>query len=176
MIYIRKADGKDLVKIVTLSERISADLEERGQAYLFGGADRYEILMAMQAPSVVIIAEEGDRVLGFLLLQQPSAKEEEAFVEEFPNNYKPGEGIVANGIGVDPTRKKLGIAKLMMKMAKKYALGHGFTKFIGTVHPDNIASQKSLASTGEFLKGRYFTLKTRDGRDLLRQRFIQDLT
>ncbi len=176
MIYIRKADGKDLVQIVMLSDRISADLNKQGQEDLAKSVNRYDILMAMQTPSVVIIAVEGSRVLGFLLLQRPSEKEEETFTEEFPNNYKVGDGIIVNGIGVDPARRKLGIATLLLKTGKQYAVRHGFTKFIGTVHPDNMASQKSLASIGEFQKGRYFTQETKDSRYLIRQRFIQDLT
>ena len=102
-------------------------------------------------------------------------EEEEEYAKAFPNSYKVGDGIIVNGIGVSPIRIKMGIATLMLEFGKKYALEHGFTKFIGTIHPKNDASAGALSHIAEMEKGDPFIHETRDGRDLLRQYFIQNL-
>lgn len=177
MIHIRKAEEKDIQKIVQLSHKVLDHLDKKGLGYLFKGVDEAEVTCSMESPSVVIIAkEEHGRILGFLLLQKPNDDDEQTFTKSFPDAYKAGEGIIVNGIGVDPTRRKIGLATLMLKMGKKYALDKGFTKFIGIVHPDNSASLRALASIAKLERGGYFTHTTQDGRFVLQQHFVQDLT
>ena len=176
MIKIRQCELKDIDNVANLSEKVLKHLRENGKSDMFGGVDETEIASAMEFPSTVIIAEdENDNIVGFLLLQKPNDEEEEEYAKAFPNSYNAGEGIIVNGIGVNPTLRKMGIATLMLQFGKKYAMEQGFTKFIGTIHPENNASAGALTHISDMEKGVPFIHKTRDGRDLLRQYFIQNL-
>lgn len=176
MLNIRKCDERNIAQIAKLSKEVLEDLERNGTSDLFGGVDESEIADAMKFPSTVIMAEDdNNKIIGFLLLQKPSEEEEEEYKKEFPNSYKAGEGIIVNGIGVDPKFRKNGFASRMLKFGKEYAIEHGFTKFIGTIHPNNDASAGALSHIAKMEKGNPFIHKTRDGRDLLMQYFIQKL-
>lgn len=178
MIKIRQCELKDIDNVAELSKKVLKNLQQKGKSDLFGGVDESEIAAAMEFPSTVIIAEnenDNDNIVGFLLLQKPNDEEEEEYAKAFPNSYKVGDGIIVNGIGVSPIRIKMGIATLMLEFGKKYALEHGFTKFIGTIHPKNDASAGALSHIAEMEKGDPFIHETRDGRNLLRQYFIQNL-
>ena len=176
MIKIRQCELKDIANVAELSKKVLKNLQQKGKSDLFGGVDESEIAAAMEFPSTVIIAEDdNNKIIGFLLLQKPSEEEEEEYKKEFPNSYKAGEGIIVNGIGVDPKFRKNGFASRMLKYGKEYAIEHGFTKFIGTIHPNNDASAGALSHIAKMEKGKPFIHKTRDARYLLRQYFIQKL-
>ena len=176
MVKIRQCELKDIDNVARLSKKVLKNLQQKGKSDLFGGVDESEIAAAMKFPSTVIVAEdENENIVGFLLLQKPNDEEEENYMKAFPNSYKVGEGIIGNGMGVDPALEKKGIATMMLEFANKYALEQGFTKFLGTIHPDNKASAGAVRHIADMEKGEPFIHKTRDGRNLLRQYLIQNL-
>lgn len=167
----------DVDKVAELSEKVLNGLADAGKSDYFGGVDADEIAAAMMDPSTVIVAEDERKdIIGFLLLQKPSEEEEEIYASTFPTKYRKNEGIIVNGIGVDVNKRKGGVATTMLEFGKDYALAHGFTEYIGTIHPKNGASENALRHISDDVeKAEPFTHRTRDGRDLLRQYFVQEL-
>lgn len=173
----RLCTWEDVKEVETLSKKVLEKLEKAKKSDFFGGVDKDEIMAAMKEPSVVIIAEDEEKhIIGFLLLQKPDAEEEVVYEQQFPEKYRRGEGIIVNGIGVDPDKLKGGVATKMLKTAKAYAKTKGFTQFIGTIHPENEASKKAQKKISEKVQmSKPFEHKTRDARTLLRKYFVQEL-
>ena len=173
----RLCTWEDVKEVETLSKKVLEKLKKANKSDFFGGVDKEEIMAAMKEPSVVIIAEDEEKhIIGFLLLQKPDAEEEAVYEQQFPEQYRRGEGLIVNGIGVDPDKRKGGVATKMLKAAKAYAKMKGFTQFIGTIHPENEASEKALKNiSNEMEMSDSFEHETRDKRTLLRQYFIQEL-
>lgn len=173
---IRFCTWNDVQKVETLSRKVLTDLTKSNKSDFFGGVDETEIASAMMSPSAVIVAEDKhENIIGFLLLQKPNEEEEETYAETFPEEYRKGESLIVNGLGVDRSKRNDGIATQMLKFGKKFAKENGVTQYVGTVHPENVKSQKALSHISEMKNSTTFFHETRDGRRLLRQYFVLEL-
>lgn len=180
MLYIRKAEARDLSKVVQLSQKLYEQIAKDRNFFSFDGVKKEEIESVLQASdsSVVIIAEgEHNNVYGYLILQQPNAQEEYSFMKDFPNDYNEGEGIIVRSIGVAPTCRKIGLATMMLKTGAYYAVKQGYTKFMGYIYPYDFAIKQLLSKIANPKKSGFYLYETgSDGSEKIRQRFIQDLT
>lgn len=174
---VRLATWRDVDEVAKLSEKLLQALAQASHSDYFGGVDSDEAAESMMAPSALIVAEdERNDLVGFLLLLVTNEEQEHKYTEVFPEIYRKGQAIIVNGYGVHPNKTKGGIATAMLAFAKGYALTNGYTQFVGTIHPENVASEKSLKHiSSKMEKAEPFIHRTRDGRNLPRQYFIQEL-
>ena len=162
--------------VVALSTAIIEMLSLCNKEDFFGGVDEDEVHAAMKGKSKVFASkDENGKMQGFLLLQEATSEDERAYSREFPD-LQPGRAMIVNGYGVAPNKQETGLATHMLQVARRYAKRQGYSQFIGTIHPQNLASEKSLQKVAKiFKKGEVFIHHTRDGRYLLRQHFLLNL-
>lgn len=169
---IMECNYDQINQIAELSKEIINDLRQNNQADFFGGVDEDEVKEAMAFPSKVFVITDKNKVIGFIILQLPNEKELNAY-SKFFNVDK---SIIINGYGIKPEYRKNGLALKLLQIAKDYALQNGFNAFIGTVHPDNVASKnamRKIAKSFELKDKIIYTMK--DGRNLIRERFMLEL-
>lgn len=155
---------KDVREIVKISEEILKYLEENDHSDYFGGVDADEVREATYGRSMVLCCVENREILGFILL--------------LANTEKDGtlDSFTINGYGVKPSRMKEGIGSFLVTQAKLVTLRRGAKKLIGMIHPDNIASRKTLQSIAKnYTEGEEFTYTTRYGREVRRKEFVVEL-
>ncbi len=171
---IRKCKQEEIGEVAELSSVILKSLAKENKESYFGGVDENEIRAAMVAPSVVFICKDED-LQGFLLLQKPSEEEKKEYQKEFAN-FRKDEALIVNGYGVVPKMRKKGIGTKLLEYGAEYAIENGFTQFIGTIHPENLASENALRHlSNDVQKSDVFFHRMSDGRNLPRQKFLQDL-
>ena len=179
-IKIREASKKEIETIVSISDEILRWLETRNNADYFGGVDEEEVSQAMLSPSKVLVAvyeEDGKQeIIGFTLLQVPNYDEIRKFQQEFARNIVEINSLVINCYGVKPEFQGRGIAKLMMENVKFYAFSTGHRFLIGTIHPKNEGSKKTMMSiSNKFRTSKPYEYHMKDGRNLVGQNFGMDL-
>lgn len=169
---IMECNYEQINQIAELSKEIINNLSQDKQADFFGGVDEDEVKEAMTFPSKVFVITDKNKVIGFIILQLPNKNELSAY-SKFFNVDK---SMIINGYGIKPEYRKNGIALKLLQTAKEYALQNGFDSFIGTVHPDNVASKnamRKIAKSFELKDNIIYTMK--DGRKLIRERFSLNL-
>lgn len=179
-IKVREAGKEEIKTVVSLSDEILRWLETRNNADYFGGVDEEEVFQAMLLPSKVLVAvyeEDGKQeIIGFTLLQVPNYNQIIEFQQEFGREMVQRNTFIINEYGVKPEFQGSGIAKLMMEATQYYALSTGHRFLIGTVHPDNEVSKRTLIGISKrFITKNSYLYHMRDGRNLLRQNFCLDL-
>lgn len=173
---VRICQPHEVCELIALSNAIIEWLSLHGKQDYFEKVDEMDVREAMQDPSKVFISrDEKGKIQGFLLLQKPSGEEEGTYKKEFPS-LRDGEALIVNTYGVAPEKQGKKVGSNLLRAAYDYAIENGYTQFIGTIHPKNGASENMLRHVSHNLvKGKAFTHHTNDGRDLLRQRFLQEL-
>ena len=79
---VKEAKKENFPDIINLSESIMQDLNEAGKSDFFGGVDEYEI----ESASHVLVALKGHKLMGFLLLEEPTQKFIDLY-KEFPEYF-----------------------------------------------------------------------------------------
>ncbi len=173
----RQCAEDDIEDVVKLSEETMSYLQKEYRADLFGGVDETEVRSAMESQfSTVFLAHMQERLVGFLLLQDATKEEQEAYSNDLKTFIPEGASIVLNGMVTKHTECHKGVNKRLLREAKKFAIANNKPFLIGTVHPHNDASLKSLKNVGKKIElGPEFVHTTRDGRELHRRRFIIEL-
>ena len=179
-IRIREARRDEIGTIVNLSDEILRWLENSGITDYFGGVNEAEVSMTMLSPSKVLVAvyeEDGKQeIVGFTLLQVPNYDEIRKFQKEFEKSIVTMNSLVINSYGVKPEFQGRGIANLMMENVKFYAFSTGHRFLIGTIHPENEGSKKTMMSiSNKFRTSKPYEYHMKDGRNLVRQNFCMDL-
>ncbi len=154
-INVRRAMVDDVKAILALSHEIMEDLKKKDRADYFCNVDIGDIREAMRGFSEAFVAVDMDKeVVGFILALQH------------------GEEFSIAGYGVKPGYQGQGIANLLMKEAVGYATKMGANRLVGTIHPDNIASQKALHRYSKgYIADRESIHAMKDGRNLRRKNF-----
>lgn len=178
-IKIRTCNEEDLKATSKVSSALLDWLKENGKADYFGGVDEDELRQAMRFPSTVLLAvNEKDEILGFLLLQVPSEQEQLDYRNTFNAPLLRGKhvALILNGYGVKPEFQHNGIAKKMLEAARDYVIENGYYVLIGTVHPKNSASRRSMQHISKnYRESKKYVHKTKDGRKLSRVKFYFEL-
>ena len=177
MIVFREAKDEDIKSLMNLDRQIRRDLSSKKNSYFLEPITEDELRRGLRKPSVIIMASDGIKLLGFVFLKELYDKEERVYERAF-DNFKPGKALMIREIGFYPEHQKNGNCMELLRTARKYAIEHNFKQFVGALHPDDLQSQNAILTLWERGKALRFDnqcIKVTEGKRFLRQRFLLDL-
>lgn len=144
-IRIRKASEADVDEIYMLMERTKKEIAQPDWYVI---DDRNYVSRHVREEGFILKAEEEGRMLGFLLIHFPGAEEDHL------GNYLDLDeeelrcAAYMDSVAVKPKARGKGLMGRLMSQAESMLKEMGYTRLMGTVHPDNSFSHGNFARQG----------------------------
>ena len=172
------AKQEDIPQILRLDKQLWMELKLKKGLDFIQPLRKQELEQGLIAPSKIFITyDDNGYINGFIFLKEMNNEEEKKFRKAF-ENFKPGNALLIRQIGFYPSNQKEGHGIELLRRAKYYACQSGFEQFAGSIHPDDIQSQKAILSIWEKGKALHFDnqcIEVKRKERYLRQRFLLDL-
>ncbi len=144
-ITIRPATATDL-PVVHDIQREAVETIEREEYFV--DTDREFLENHLERDGFILVAMAGDECAGFVLVDLPGRAEENLGRDlGWPEDALDISAHM-DTVCVRPAFRGHGLQKRLVRAAEERLAGMGFTRFLATIHPDNVASLYSMLGLG----------------------------
>ncbi len=146
-ILITEASINDIEEIIKLKKDVWDKMENKDW-YVIDGTDKQFLEKQLKNNGLILKAVSNNRIIGFLIVEN-NIEKESSIIKHTHLENEIDNCIELSNVAVDSEYRGNHLYTKMVEKAEKYMTNKYNIRYIlATVHPDNIASMKSLLNIG----------------------------